>query len=106
MTDHCPSIHPDAAFIPSQLADSTAFDLPSLPVHSWTAAITLHTHRLAESLGIPPDSSMIVGLDTFVNGLKSIDGWAGWIGDELGQRIGWDGIKVSSVRQSRIVTSC
>jgi hypothetical protein len=63
-------------------------------VHSWTAAITLHLHRLATSLGLDPNSPVVVGLDSFVQGLKSLDGWTGWVGEELGARIGWDKIRV------------
>ena len=81
--------------IPDEFGTSNPVDLPSLPAHSWTAAVTLHLHRLATSLGIDKQSSVVYGLDSLAHGLKSIDGWAGWVGDELGSRIGWDKIKVS-----------
>lgn len=71
-------------------------------MHSWTAAITLHLHRLATSLGLPLDSPVVVGLDSFVHGLKSISGWTGWVGEELGQRIGWEGIEVSTLRPMQL----
>lgn len=71
-------------------------------MHSWTAAITLHLHRLATSLGIDPKSRVVVGLDSFVEGLKSLDGWSGWVGEELGARIGWDSIKVCALELVKV----
>ena len=69
--------------------------MPSLPLRSWTSLLTLHLHRLAGSLGLDTTNPTLVrGLDSFVTALKSVDGWAGWVGHELGNAIGWDQIKV------------
>ncbi|KAL8286936.1 hypothetical protein RQP46_003942 [Phenoliferia psychrophenolica] len=68
--------------------------LPSLPIRSWTSLLTLHLHRLAGSLGLDTSNPTLVwGLDSLVTALKSVDGWAGWVGHELGNAIGWDQIK-------------
>lgn len=99
-----------ADVVPSEFESSQAYTLPSLPLHSWQAAITLHLHRLASSLGLDNDSSAIVGLDEFVHAIKSISGWAGWVGDELGSAIGWSTIKVPSLvthlSPPSLLTSC
>ncbi|SCV69767.1 BQ2448_1161 [Microbotryum intermedium] len=80
--------------IPDELSQSQAYDLPSLPVHSWTSAVSLHLHRLASSLGIDPKSShAVLGLDQLTESIKSVAGWAGWVGDELGNAIGWAQLK-------------
>ncbi|GAA5956008.1 hypothetical protein JCM21900_002644 [Sporobolomyces salmonicolor] len=80
--------------LPTQLASSRPYALPSLPVHSWISALALHLHRMVDSLGLDPDSQAIVGLRGFVEeGLKSVAGWQGWVSQELGSWIGWDEIK-------------
>lgn len=85
-----------ADFLPEELSKSTPYDLPSLPLRAWTSVVTLHLHRLADSLGLDLDSSAIWGLDTLVKGIKSVDGWMGWVGEELGSAIGWKELKVRS----------
>lgn len=84
---------------------TTPYTLPSLPVRSWTSVVTLHLHRLAASLGLDLDNSAIWGLDSFVEGIKSVDGWMGWVGEELGAAIGWEGLKVSSSCHSTLSRS-
>lgn len=78
------------------------FDLPSLSEHSWASLVSLHLHRLASSLGYSPtDVDNFVGLDKLTESIKSVAGWAGWVGDELGSRIGWD----SLVKDAKVSTS-
>ncbi|SCZ89535.1 BZ3500_MvSof-1268-A1-R1_Chr9g10445 [Microbotryum saponariae] len=80
--------------IPSELSQSQPYELPSLPVHSWLSAVSLHLHRLAASLGIDPKSSKaVLGLEQLTESIKSVAGWAGWVGDELGSAIGWAPLK-------------
>ncbi|SGY14100.1 BQ5605_C010g06062 [Microbotryum silenes-dioicae] len=80
--------------IPSELSQSQPFELPSLPVHTWTSAVSLHLHRLAASLGIDPKSSKaVLGLEQLTESIKSVAGWAGWVGEELGSAIGWAPLK-------------
>ncbi|GAA5886635.1 hypothetical protein JCM3774_005511, partial [Rhodotorula dairenensis] len=62
--------------------------LPSLAPNSYLAAVSLHLHRLADSLGLDP--SAVVGLQDFVEqGIKAVTGWQGWVTEELGTWIGW-----------------
>ncbi|GAA5875114.1 hypothetical protein JCM1840_007259 [Sporobolomyces johnsonii] len=80
--------------LPTQFASARPYALPSLPVHSWISALSLHLHRMADSLGLDADSQAVVGLKAFVEeGLKSVAGWQGWVSQELGSWIGWDEIK-------------
>ncbi|KAM0789657.1 hypothetical protein ACM66B_000459 [Microbotryomycetes sp. NB124-2] len=88
----CPTAQACADVVPEQFETAVA-ELPSLPHHSWISAVTLHLHRLTSALGIDKNSHVVYGLDSLSNGLKSLDGWAGWVGDELGSRIGWDKLK-------------
>lgn len=76
--------------LPHQFEGVQAFDLPSLPEHSWASLVSLHLHRLASSLGYDAqDKGAFPGLDKLVESIKSVAGWAGWVGDELGSRMGW-----------------
>lgn len=92
--------------IPDTFAQSTAYSLPSLPVHSWTAALTLHLHRLADSLGLDASSPAIVGLQELTQSLKAIKGWMGWVGTELGGLIGWDELKVRPCPATQGASAC
>ncbi|GAA6044598.1 hypothetical protein JCM8097_007447 [Rhodosporidiobolus ruineniae] len=89
----CPSSGCDDA-LPSALThDAAHFQLPALPNHSYLAALSLHLHRLADSLGIDHQQldSAVVGLRDLVDdGIKSVAGWQGWISTELGSWIGWE----------------
>lgn len=72
-----------------------SYTLPSLPSNSYLAAISLHLHRLADTLGLDSDSKSVVGVKKVVEeGLKSVAGWQGWVGNELGSWIGWNSVDV------------
>lgn len=88
---------PVVDFIPEEFAQSTAYTLPSLPLRSWTSVLTLHLHRLASSLDLDTNSNAVWGLDALVKGIKSLDGWMGWVGEELGGVIGWDQLEVCRI---------
>ncbi|GAA5936979.1 hypothetical protein JCM3775_001917 [Rhodotorula graminis] len=78
--------------LPAEFAAQRALDLAPLPAHSYLAALSLHLHRLADSLGLDPDSHAVQGLQDLVdNGVKSVAGWQGWIGDELARWVGFHG---------------
>ncbi|KAK4054069.1 hypothetical protein OIV83_001094 [Microbotryomycetes sp. JL201] len=91
----CPTSQACADIVPEQFdaQSGPVAELPSLPVHSWLSAVTLHLHRLTSALGIDKNSDAVYGVDSLAKALKSLDGWAGWVGDELGSRIGWDRLK-------------
>ncbi|GAA6005796.1 hypothetical protein JCM10207_007234 [Rhodosporidiobolus poonsookiae] len=80
--------------LPSEFTSSPSYYLPSLPTHSYLAALSLHLHRLADSLGLDADAPAVKGLKGFVDeGLKTVAGWQGWVGDELGSWIGWEPVE-------------
>lgn len=93
--------------IPHQFEGVQAFDLPSLPEQSWASLVSLHLHRLASSLGYSPtDKQAFPGLDNLVESIKSVAGWAGWVGDELGSRMGWNQLEQKfKVSQLGFITS-
>ncbi|BGP41108.1 hypothetical protein JCM10450v2_005139 [Rhodotorula kratochvilovae] len=76
--------------LPAEFAALPALSLPALPSHSYLAAVTLHLHRLADALGLDADSPAVQGLQDLVDdGVKSVAGWQGWIGDDLARWIGY-----------------
>ena len=76
--------------MPQQFEGVQAFEVPSLAEQSWASLVSLHLHRLASSLGYQAtDKQAFPGLDRLVESIKSVAGWAGWVGDELGSRMGW-----------------
>ncbi|GAA5993323.1 hypothetical protein JCM10908_001429 [Rhodotorula pacifica] len=79
----------DDAAIPSHLLlPHRPIHLPHLAPNSYLAALSLHLHRLADSLGLQP--SQVQGLNEFVReGIKAVKGWQGWVSEELGTWIGW-----------------
>ncbi|GAA5968360.1 hypothetical protein JCM3765_002916 [Sporobolomyces pararoseus] len=78
--------------LPNQISSSQPYNLPSLPSNSYLAALSLHLHRLADSLNLSPEeSTQVKGLKKIVEqGLKSVAGWQGWVGKELASWIGYD----------------
>jgi len=86
--------------IPTEIPQglSQPYTLPSLPSNSYLAAISLHLHRLADHLGLNAESREVKGLKKVVEeGLKSVAGWQGWVGQELGSWIGYDTVDVSLI---------
>lgn len=77
--------------IPVHLSDGQGrpIELPSsVSPTSYLAAMSLHLHRLADQLGLPP--AEIQGLEELVRkGIKAVAGWQGWVSEELGNWIGW-----------------
>ncbi|GAA5856831.1 hypothetical protein JCM9279_000843 [Rhodotorula babjevae] len=87
----CPKSGCDDA-LPADLATGPVLDLAPLPAHSYLAALSLHLHRLTDTLGLDPDSPAVQGLQDLVDtGIKSVAGWQGWIGDELARWVGYHG---------------
>lgn len=85
-------------------AASPPLSLPALPSHSYLAALSLHLHRLADSLGLDPESQnpAIQGLQDLVDqGIKTVAGWQGWVGDELARWIGYHGDNSARVNKVR-----
>lgn len=78
--------------LPNEISSTEPFNLPSLPSNSYLAALSLHLHRLADSLHLSPEESpQVKGLKRVVEeGLKSVAGWQGWVGKELASWIGYD----------------
>lgn len=78
--------------------------LPALAPNSYLAALSLHLHRLADSLGLDP--AAVVGLQEFVEqGIKAVQGWQGWVSEELGNWIGWhearDNVEATVIDESQ-----
>jgi len=100
----CPKSGCDDA-LPADLTAAPAIDLAPLPAHSYLAALSLHLHRLADSLALDPHSPAVQGLQDLVDdGIKSVAGWQGWIGDELARWVGYHGDN-SNGRNSKLRTA-
>ena len=90
---------------PEANSGSRPIVLPALAPNSYLAALSLHLHRLADSLGLDPTA--VVGLKDFVEqGIKAVKGWQGWVSEELGNWIGWhdvgDNVKATVVDEPKI----
>ncbi|KAG0661293.1 hypothetical protein C6P46_004064 [Rhodotorula mucilaginosa] len=89
---------------PEANSGSRPIVLPALAPNSYLAALSLHLHRLADSLGLDPTS--VIGLQDFVEqGIKAVKGWQGWVSEELGNWIGWhdgDNAKATVIDEPKI----
>lgn len=97
-------------FLPTKFDSITPNTLPSLPLRSWTSVLTLHLTRLTNNLGLnlnlsndnnqeegeeeEDNNNNVYGLNNLIKIIKSTQGWKGWVGEELGNSIGWNSLKV------------
>ncbi|GAA5981466.1 hypothetical protein JCM11641_004771 [Rhodosporidiobolus odoratus] len=94
----CPKYGCQDALPTSLISTLHSYTIPSLSSHSYLSALTLHLHRFAASLGLDAasieNSQGVKGLKELVEeGLKSVQGWQGWVGEEVGSWIGWEDAK-------------